>query len=76
MAKVVAKKKQVEGIVVGKKSIYIFFGGLLTLIISFVLMAQPPVDGFLSKTLAPILLVIAYLLVFPISIFAKDKPVE
>jgi hypothetical protein len=43
------------------------------MVIGFILMAQEPVDGFLSRTLAPIVLVIAYLVIIPISIIAKNK---
>jgi hypothetical protein len=73
MAKV---KKQVEGIVVGRKNVILFFTGLVTLIVAYFLMAQPPVDGFLTRTLAPILLVIAYLVIFPASLMLKDDAAE
>lgn len=73
MAKVVPKKKTIEGLVIGKKNIYLFLIGLISIVIAFILMAQPPVDGFLSRTLAPIILVIAYLVIIPISIFIRDK---
>ncbi len=80
MAKIVEKKpkprqKKVEGIVIGKKNIYLFLTGLISIIIAFILMAQPPVNGFLSRTLAPIILVIAYLVIIPISLLIKDKKI-
>ena len=43
------------------------------LLIGFICLAQPPVDGFLSKTLAPILMVLSYVVVFPYAIMARDK---
>ncbi len=56
-----------------KKNILLFLLGLITIIIAFVLMAQPPVNGVLSRTVSPILLVIAYLIILPVAILAKDK---
>ncbi len=58
---------------ISKKNIQIFILGLITIAVAFVLMAQPPVDGFLSRTLSPILLVIAYLIIVPASILVRDK---
>jgi uncharacterized membrane protein HdeD (DUF308 family) len=76
MAKQVQKQKRVENLIIGKKNILIFSIGLLSLIIGFILMWQPPVNGFLSRTLAPVILIIAYLVIFPIAIMKKDKPTE
>ena len=73
MSKIIQKQKQIENLIIGKKNISVFLIGLLTIIIGLLLMSQPPVDGFLSRTLAPVLLVIAYLIIFPISIMIKDK---
>jgi uncharacterized membrane protein HdeD (DUF308 family) len=73
MAKVAQKSTNVESIQIGKKNMYLFLIGLLTIVIAFIFMAQPPVDGFLSRTLAPVLLVIAYLVIIPAAIFIKDK---
>ncbi len=56
-----------------KKNVMLFLLGLVTIIIAFILMAQPPVNGFLSRTLSPVLLVIAYLIIIPVAILAKDK---
>jgi len=56
-----------------KRNMLLFLLGLITLIIGFILMAQPPVNGFLSRTLAPIILVVAYLIIIPAAIFSKDK---
>ena len=76
MAKVVKKQEIAQEMIIGRKNIFLFLIGLLLIVIAFILMAQPPVDGFLSKTLAPIILVIAYLIVIPIAIFIRDKKVE
>jgi len=72
MAKV-AKKQEVENFTFGRRNLLILTAGIVTIIIGFVLMAQPPVDGFLSRTLARIILIIAYLVIIPFSILAKNK---
>ncbi len=58
---------------IGKKNIQLFILGLIAVTVAFVLMAQPPVDGFLSRTLAPIILVVAYLIIIPVAILTRDK---
>ena len=58
---------------IDKKNMLIFVLGLITITIAFILMAQPPVDGFLSRTLAPIILVVAYLVIIPWAILARTK---
>ena len=67
------KKKAQEPSFVTTKNILIFLLGLATIAVGFILMAQPPVNGFLSRTLAPVLLVIAYVVVIPYAIIARDK---
>ena len=37
-------------------------------------MGQPPANGFFSLTLAPILLVLGYCVVFPYAIMARERP--
>jgi len=56
-----------------KRNMMLFVLGLVTIAVAFIFMAQPPVDGFLSRTLAPILLIVAYLIIIPIAIMARDK---
>jgi uncharacterized membrane protein HdeD (DUF308 family) len=73
MAKVAKNQAEVQSFTFGKRNLYILTVGIITIIIGFVLMAQPPVNGFMSRTLAPIVLVIAYLVIIPISILAKNK---
>jgi membrane protein YdbS with pleckstrin-like domain len=81
MARVVDKKKKVkekkvEAIIIGKKNITWFLVGLVMIILGYFFMAQPPVYGFMSLHLAPIILIIAYLIVFPIAIMIRDKKQE
>jgi uncharacterized membrane protein YesL len=53
---------------------YIFLGiGILLLIIGYVVMAQGEWDNSLSLNLSPVLLLIAYIVIFPLSIFYKKK---
>ncbi len=80
MAKAAGKKaqkkrqeKKVEAIIIGKKNINIFLVGLVLIILGYILMAQPPADGFLSLHLAPVVLIIAYLIVIPVAIMVKAK---
>ena len=42
--------------------------------LGFIFLAQPPVDGFMSLTLAPILLVLGYCVLFPYAIMAREHP--
>lgn len=57
----------------GKEN-YIFLAiGILLLFLGYVLMAQGNWDSSTSLTLSPIVLTIAYLVVFPLSIFYKRK---
>jgi hypothetical protein len=44
-------------------------------VIGYLCLAQGPHDGFLSLTLAPLLLVIGYCVVIPWGIMARDKSV-
>ena len=47
--------------------------GLIVIIIGYIFMAQPPADSFWSRTLSPIILVIAYLIFIPLTIFYSNK---
>ncbi len=56
------------------KENYIFLSiGIILLIIGYVVMAQGEWDNSLSLTLSPIILLIAYIIVFPLSIFYKKR---
>ena len=78
MAKVVKKKKNQKsepkfGVSFTKEN-YIFLGiGVLILIIGFLLMSQGPWDNPVSLTISPIVLLVAYLVIFPISILYRRK---
>ena len=72
MAKAKPQAKKIEALIIGKKNIYLFLIGLAAIALGYILMAQPPVYGFLTRTLAPIILVIAYLVIIPIAIMIKS----
>lgn len=56
-----------------KSNFYILFGGIATLFIGYFLMAQGPWNNPLSLTVSPIVLLIAYIVIFPLSILYKKK---
>ena len=56
------------------KNNYIIFGvGIGIVILGFFLMAQDPWDNPLSLSVSPVVLLFAYLIVFPFSILYKKK---
>lgn len=54
-----------------KKNYTYFLIGLVLLIIGYIFMMQGPANSFWSRTLAPIILVISYCVIFPIAILLK-----
>lgn len=57
-----------------EKSNYILLGiGIAVLVIGFYLMTFGPWDNPISLTISPIVLLIAYLFIFPLSILYKKK---
>jgi len=56
------------------KNNYAIFGvALLVLLVGYWALAQPPVNGFLSLTLAPILLVFGYCVLVPLAILYNKR---
>jgi len=47
--------------------------GLLMIILGYVALSQGPADSFLSRTLAPVLLVIGYCVLIPIGLLSRKK---
>ncbi|MBI1932033.1 MAG: hypothetical protein HYS24_05800 [Ignavibacteriales bacterium] len=57
-----------------KKNLMIFYLGILTLLVGFFLMSIGPWNNPLSLSVSPIILLIAYVIVFPLSILkSKSK---
>ncbi len=81
MAKVKKKpgktfKKTIQspfGIYWEKKNYIFLFTGFILLIVGFYVMSIGQWDSFPSLVISPIILIIAYILIFPASIFYKKK---
>ncbi|MCX6157861.1 MAG: hypothetical protein WCK13_07945 [Ignavibacteriota bacterium] len=77
MAKVVKSKKakaaEILHLSLTNKNYMIIGLGIILIIIGYVFMAENSVDGFLPTVVAPILLVIGYIVVVPFGILYKDK---
>ena len=56
-----------------RQNVQFIAAGIVTILIGYLCLAQPPVDGFLSLTLAPILLVIGYCVLVPIGLLIGGK---
>ncbi|MBN1300575.1 MAG: hypothetical protein JW995_05105 [Melioribacteraceae bacterium] len=53
---------------------YITFGtGFIILVLGYYLMTQGPWDNVLSLSVSPVVLIFAYLVIFPLAIFIKKK---
>jgi uncharacterized membrane protein HdeD (DUF308 family) len=77
MAKKVARKIKSQLSLPFTKANYLLFGlSILVIILGYIALAQPPVDGFLTLTVAPILLVVGYCVMIPFSIMYRSKPKE
>ena len=50
--------------------------GLASILIGYVYLRTPPAEGFLSLTLAPVLLVAGYCVLIPLAILARDQTEE
>ena len=56
-----------------KENYLILFAGALVLILGFLFMTKDPYDSTLSLSISPIVLLIAYVIIFPLSIMFKKK---
>lgn len=56
-----------------KKNYYLLVLGLIVTIVGFYFMTIGPWDSFSSLVISPILLFIAYVIIFPLSIFLRKK---
>ncbi|MBM3325360.1 MAG: DUF3098 domain-containing protein [Calditrichaeota bacterium] len=64
-------------LLIGRKNLLFYIIGVVVLALGFILMSIPPWDSFLSRTLAPLALLVAYVVIFPIAILYKswaEKP--
>ena len=56
-----------------KENFYMLFSGIAVLIFGFFLMSQDPYDSTVSLSISPIVLLLAYLVIFPLSIFYRKR---
>ncbi len=69
----VRKQGQFASVSFTKVNYWLFGASALVLLIGYLTLRQPPVDGFLSLTLAPVLLVIGYCILIPVAILYAGK---
>ena len=50
--------------------------GLATILLGYAALRIPPAEGFLSLTLAPVLLVTGYCVLIPLAILIRDRTPE
>lgn len=55
---------------------WLFALGVAVIIVGYVALAQPPANGFMSLTVAPLLLVVGYCVIIPVAILYKKKALE
>jgi hypothetical protein len=56
-----------------RKNWSLFAAGLGVIAMGYLLLGVPPAEGFLSLTLAPILLVLGYCVLVPAAILVRDR---
>ena len=55
------------------KNLVLFLIGLVVLIIGFILVSIPPWDNPISLSVAPLVLLLGYLVIFPLAILYKKR---
>ena len=70
-----AKKKQRKSIesILSKHNFILFGVAALVIMTGYWALSQKPVDGFLTLTVAPVLLVIGYCIIIPYAIMKSPK---
>lgn len=56
-----------------RKNWLILAAGLVSIVLGYIFLRVPPADGFLSLTLAPILLVVGYCALLPLAILYRVR---
>ena len=67
------KMKLFESLNLNTKNYIIFGIGIVLIILGYILMSLGPHDGILSSKLSPVILIIGYCVLIPISIFKNFK---
>lgn len=78
MSKPLQKTKKIKGndvpaLPFTKINYLLFFAGVITLIVGYITLSIGPWDSFMSLTLSPILLVLAYCVLIPVAILYRRK---
>lgn len=55
------------------RNVRFFVLGIAVIALGYFFLSRPPVDGFMSLTLAPLLLVIGYCVLIPMALLSSDK---
>ena len=55
------------------RNIRFFVLGIAVIALGYLFLSRPPVDGFMSLTLAPLLLVIGYCVLIPMALLSGNK---
>ncbi|MCF7805962.1 MAG: DUF3098 domain-containing protein [Candidatus Marinimicrobia bacterium] len=76
MAKKKTKKPVFRDLVFTRENYLIFLGGVILIILGYILMAAGDTYSTLSITIAPLMLVISYLVVIPLAIVYRSKSTE
>ena len=59
-----------------RKNWSLAIAGLAVIVLGYVFLRIPPAEGFLSLTLAPVLLVVGYCVLIPMAILVRDQSVD
>ena len=59
-----------------ERNMWLFGLGLATIALGYVFLSLPPVDGFMSLTLAPLLLILGYCVFIPLALLSGKKEDE
>ena len=67
---------EMGGNVFGKRNFLVLAFGVVLLILGYIFLGQGPVFNPISWVVAPIVLVVTYLVVIPLSVLSKNKEVD
>ena len=59
-----------------ERNMWLFGLGLATIALGYIFLSLPPVDGFMSLTLAPLLLILGYCVFIPLALLSSKKEDE
>lgn len=59
-----------------RKNWSLAIAGLAVIVLGYVFLRIPPAEGFLSLTLAPVLLVVGYCVLIPMAILVRDQSAD